>query len=50
MLKENGKIIATDVHVLNDINDNYKNDYIKYSDILFFSNEGIIGNENDMIM
>jgi ribokinase len=50
VLKENGKIIATDVHVLNDINDNYNNDYIKYSDILFLSNEGIIGNENDMIM
>jgi acarbose 7IV-phosphotransferase len=48
-LKENGKIIATDVHVLNDINDNYNNDYIKYSNILFLSNEGIIGNENDMI-
>jgi ribokinase len=50
VLKENGKIIATDVHVLNDINDNYNNDYIKYSDILFLSNEGIIGNENDMII
>jgi acarbose 7IV-phosphotransferase len=50
VLKENGKIIATDVHVLNDINDNYNNDYIKYSNILFLSNEGIIGNENDMII
>jgi acarbose 7IV-phosphotransferase len=49
-LKENGKIIATDVHVLNGINDNYNNDYIKYSDILFLSNEGIIGNENDMLI
>jgi len=50
ILKENGKTIATDVHVLNDINDNYNNDYLKYSDILFLSNEGIIGNEEDMIM
>jgi acarbose 7IV-phosphotransferase len=50
ILKANGKIIATDVHVLNDINDNYNNDYIKYSDILFLSNEKIIGNENDMII
>jgi len=50
VLKENGKIIATDVHVLNDINDKYNNDYIKYSDILFLSNEGIVGNENDMII
>jgi ribokinase len=49
ILKDNGKIIATDVHVLSDINDSYNNDYIKYSDILFLSNENIIGNENDMI-
>jgi acarbose 7IV-phosphotransferase len=50
VLKDNGKIIATDVHVLNDINDNYNNDYIRYSDILFLSNEKIIGNEKDMII
>jgi ribokinase len=50
VLKDNGKTIATDVHVLSDINDNYNNDYIKYSDILFLSNENIIGNENDMIV
>ncbi|GBU27597.1 ribokinase [Treponema sp. R8-4-B8] len=49
VLKDNGKIIAADVHVLDDINDEYNNDYIKYSDILFLSNENIIGNENDMI-
>jgi len=49
VLKDAGKIIATDVHVLNDINDAYNNDYIKYSEILFLSNEGIIGNENDMM-
>ena len=50
VLKDSGKIIATDVHVLNDINDVYNNDYIKYSNILFLSNENIIGNENDMIV
>ena len=49
VLKDKGKLIATDVHVLRDINDNYNNDYIKYSDILFLSNENIIGNEKDMI-
>jgi len=49
ILKDNGKLIATDVHVLSDINDEYNNDYIKYSDILFLSNENIIGKENDMI-
>jgi len=50
VLKENGKIVATDVHVLNDINDYYNNDYIKYSDILFLSSEGITGNEENMIL
>jgi len=50
VLKDNRKIIATDVHVLSDINDDYNNDYIKCSDILFLSNENIVGNENDMIM
>jgi len=49
ILRDKGKIIATDVHVINDINDKYNNDYIRYSDILFLSNENIIGNENDMI-
>jgi len=34
ILKDNGKIIATDVHVLSDADDEYNNDYIKYSDIL----------------
>ena len=49
ILSDNGKIIATDVHVLSDISDNYNNDYIKYSDILFLSNENIRGNEDNML-
>jgi ribokinase len=49
ILKENRKTIATDVHVLCDIDDNYNNDYIKYSDILFLSNENICGNEDDFM-
>jgi len=49
ILKDNGKILATDVHVLNDINDKYNNDYIQYSDILFLSNENIHGRENDFM-
>ena len=49
ILKDNGKTIATDVHVLSDINDDYNNDYINYSDILFLSNENIQGNEYNMI-
>jgi ribokinase len=49
ILKENGKIIATDVHVLDDINDNYNKDFIEYSDIIFLSNENISGNEETFI-
>ena len=49
VLKDNGKTIATDVHVLSDINDEYNNDYIKYSDILFLSNENIRGNEENIV-
>jgi ribokinase len=49
VLRENGKIIATDVHVLDDINDNYNKDYIEYSDIIFLSNENICGNEENFI-
>jgi len=49
ILKDNGKILATDVHVLNDINDKYNNDYIQYSDILFLSNENVQGRENDFM-
>jgi ribokinase len=48
-LRDNKKIIATDVHVLSDIDDAYNNDYIQYSDILFLSNEHICGNEYDMM-
>jgi len=44
-----GKTIATDVHVLDDINDNYSKDFIAYSDILFFSNEKILGGEKEFL-
>lgn len=36
-----GKIIATDVHVLTDIHDDYNRDFMKSADILFLSDEGI---------
>lgn len=49
ILRDNRKIIATDVHVLSNINDNYNNDYIKYSDILFLSNENICGDEKNIM-
>ena len=48
-LKRHKKTIATDVHTLKEINDDYNNDYVKYSDILFLSNINIIGREKDII-
>ncbi len=40
---EDGKIIATDVHVLSDIRDSYNEDFMKYASILFLSDENING-------
>lgn len=37
--KKIGKLIACDVHVLSDINDEYNKDFMEYADILFLSNE-----------
>ncbi len=42
-----GKTIATDVHVLADIHDDYNRDFITATDILFLSNEAIAGNEQE---
>jgi ribokinase len=41
--KDTNKIIATDVQVLGDIHDTYNTDYMRYANILFFSNENING-------
>ena len=47
--KDAGKIIASDVHVIHDINDEYNRDFLFYSDIIFLSNEMIQGRETDFI-
>ena len=36
-----GKIIATDVHVLNNVYDEYNRDFLETADILFLSDEGL---------
>ncbi len=41
LAKSAGKVIATDVHVLSDIHDDYNKDFMRYADILFLSDEGI---------
>ena len=38
-VKKLGKSIATDVHVLSDVDDEYNKEFIEYSDILFLSDE-----------
>jgi len=49
ILKDLKKTIATDVHALNSIDDEYNYDYLQYSDILFLSNENIPGKEKNFI-
>ena len=39
--KAAGKMVATDVHVLTNIWDEYNRDFMQYADILFLSDEGI---------
>ncbi len=41
LAKEAGKLIATDVHVLSDIYDEYNREFMEYADILFLSDENI---------
>ena len=41
LAKEKGKLIATDVHVLSNIRDDYNRDFLNTADILFLSDEGI---------
>lgn len=50
MAKEMGKIIATDVHVLSNIRDEYNRDFLEMADILFLSDEGIGEDYRDFLM
>lgn len=47
--KEAGLKICSDVHILSDIYDEYNKDFMQYADILFLSNEAVIGKENEML-
>lgn len=47
--KAAGKLIATDVHVLRDIHDEYNREFMEYADILFLSDEGIRGDYRDFL-
>lgn len=41
LAKQDGKLIATDVHVLSDIHDDYNREFMECADILFLSDETI---------
>lgn len=47
--KKSAKKIATDVHVISDIQDDYNKQYMENADILFMSNEAILGKEEAFI-
>lgn len=48
--KEAGKIIATDVHVLSDVQDDYNRDFMQYADLLFLSDENIHTDYQEFLM
>ena len=41
LAKEAGKVIATDVHVLYNVYDDYNREFLQYADIVFLSDEGV---------
>lgn len=47
MAKELGKVIATDVHVLADLNDDYNREFMQYADIVFMSDELIVSDNKN---
>ena len=47
MAKELGKIVATDVHVLADLNDDYNREFMQYADIVFMSDEIIVSDNKN---
>ncbi len=47
MAKDMGKTIATDVHVLSDLKDDYNRDFMQYADIVFMSDEIIVSDNKN---
>lgn len=45
--KEKGKTIATDVHVLSDLSDEYNREFMQYGDIVFLSDEIIVSDNKN---
>lgn len=49
LARETGKLIATDVHVLSNIHDEYNKEFMEFADILFLSDESIGDNYGDFL-
>ncbi len=49
-IKNSGVTVATDVHVLSDIFDDYNKEFMANANILFLSDEGIKGEPKDFLM
>ena len=49
MLKSRGVCIATDVHVVDSVEDSFNKDFMEFADILFLSNEHLVGRERDFL-
>lgn len=47
LAKEKGKTIATDVHVLSDLSDEYNREFMQYGDIVFLSDEIIVSDNKN---
>lgn len=50
LAKQAGKIIATDVHVLSDIHDEYNREFMEHADILFLSDEAVVDGYREFMM
>lgn len=50
LAKVAGKVIATDVHVLSDVQDDYNREFMEAADILFLSDEGISGDPRSFLL
>ena len=50
LAKQAGKVIATDVHVLTNVYDDYNRDFMENADILFLSDEGVEGDYRDFLL
>lgn len=49
LAKATGKPIFCDVHCLYDVHDEYNADFMRYADVVFLSNESILGREEQFV-